>query len=166
MTPVTSTRILVAVDDSPAALEGLRVAVDLARHSGAQLRCVHVLVDGELLRALGKVHHDGTVVERRAREADLLLRHVVAVAERSGVPAEGVSLEGEPGRVLLDEARDWRADLLVVGRADAVRPGTAYVGGVARQLLEFSDVPVLVVPQRAPGSRAPSRGTSRAPSRR
>ena len=60
MTSLTSTRILVAVDDSPAALEGVRVAVDLARHSGAQLRCVHVLVDGELLRALGKVHHDGT----------------------------------------------------------------------------------------------------------
>ena len=155
MTPPTPTRILVAVDDSPAALEGVRLAVELARPTGAQLRVVHVIVDGELLRALRKMHHDGTVVERRAREAELLLRHVAASAERAGVPAAGVSLEGEPGRVLLAEARDWHADLLVVGRADVTRPGTAYVGEVARQLLEFSDLPVLVVPQPAPASRTP-----------
>jgi nucleotide-binding universal stress UspA family protein len=123
MTQPTPTRILVAVDDSPAALEGVRLAVDLAQHTGAQLRFVHVIVDGELLRALGKVHHDGTVVERRARDAALLLRHVEAAAERAGVPAAGVSLEGEPGPVRLDEARDWQADLLVVGRTDVARRG-------------------------------------------
>jgi nucleotide-binding universal stress UspA family protein len=152
----TPTRILVAVDDSPAALEGVRLAVDLARHIGAQVRFVHVLVDGDLLRALGEVHHDGTVVERRARGVALLLRHVEAEADRAGVPSAGVSLEGEQGQVLLAEARDWQADLLVVGRADVVRAGTAYVGEVARQLLEFSDLPVLVVPQ--PASRTSTRG--------
>ncbi len=146
---MTPKRILVAVDDSPAALEGVRLAVDLARHTGAQLRFVHVLVDGDLLRALGEVHQDGTVVERRARGVALLLRHVEAEADRAGVAAAGVSLEGEPGQVLLAEARDWQADLLVVGRADVVRAGTAYVGEVARQLLEFSDLPVLVVPPPA-----------------
>ena len=153
----TPTRILVAVDDSPAALEGVRLAVDLARHTGAQVRFVHVLVDGDLLRALGEVHHDGTVVERRARGVALLLRHVEAEADQAGVPSVGVSLEGEPGQVLLAEARDWQADLLVVGRADVVRAGTAYVGEVARQLLEFSDLPVLVVPQPASASRTSPR---------
>ena len=43
MTALTPTRILVAVDDSPAALEGVRLAVDLARHTGARIRFVHVL---------------------------------------------------------------------------------------------------------------------------
>lgn len=148
MTP-TPTRILVAVDDSPAALEGVRLAVDLARSIGAQVRFVHVLVDGDLLRALGEVHQDATLVERRARGVALLLRHVESEADRAGVPSMGVSLEGEPGQVLLAEARDWPADLLVVGRADVVRAGTPYVGEVARQLLEFSDLPVLVVPQPA-----------------
>ena len=157
MTTLTPTRILVAVDDSPAALEGVRLAVDLARDTGGQLRFVHVMVDGELLRALGKVHQDGPLVERRAREATHLLRHVEAAAEQAGVLAAGVNLEGEPGRVLLDEARDWHADLLVVGRSDVARPGAAYVGEVARQLLEFSDLPVLVVPPHPPPSRTSPR---------
>lgn len=149
MTAPTPTRILVAVDDSPAALAGVRLAVDLARCTGAQVRFVHVLVDGELLRALSEVHHDGTLIERRARGVALLLRHVESEASLAGVPSVGISLEGEPGQVLLAEARDWQADLLVVGRADVARPGTAYVGEVARQLLELSDLPVLVVPQPA-----------------
>ncbi len=157
MTGLTPARILVAVDDSPAALEGVRLAVDLARHTGARIRFVHVLVDGELVRALRELHHDGTVVERRARGVKQLLRHVTSEAERADVPSVGVSLEGEPGQVLLTDARAWQADLLVVGRADTVRPGTAYVGQVARQLLEFSDLPVLVVPQPAPVSRTAPR---------
>lgn len=156
MTAPTPTRILVAVDDSPAALAGVRLAVDLARHTGALLRFVHVLVDGDLLRALGEVHHDATLVERRARGVALLLRHLESEADQAGVPSVGVSLEGEPGQVLLAEARAWQADLLVVGRADVVRAGTAYVGEVARQLLEFSDLPVLVVPQPAAASRVPA----------
>ena len=147
MTALAPTRILVAVDDSPAAFEGVRLAVDLARHTGARIRFVHVLVDGELVRALRGLQRDGTLVERRARGVAQLLRYVESEAARADVPAVSVSLEGEPGQVLLSEAREWQADLLVVGRADVVRPGTAYVGEVARQLLEFSDLPVLVVPQ-------------------
>jgi nucleotide-binding universal stress UspA family protein len=157
VTSPAAARILVAVDDSPAALAGARLAVELARHSGAELRFVHVLVDGELRRALGTVHHDGTLDERRAREAQLLLRHVEALAVRGGVPAEGVCVAGEPGPVLLDEARDWHADLLVAGRAAVARPGTAYVGAVTRQLLELSDLPILVVPPPAPPQTSPRR---------
>jgi nucleotide-binding universal stress UspA family protein len=151
MTARTPARILIAVDDSPAALEGVRWAIDLARTTGARLRFVHVIGDGELLRALRAVHQDGTLVERRARGAALLLRHVESEAERAGVAAASASLEGEPAQVLLAEARTWQADLLVVGRADVAGAGRAYVGAVARQLLEFSDLPVLVVPQPARG---------------
>jgi nucleotide-binding universal stress UspA family protein len=150
MTTLTPTRILVAVDDSPAALAGVHLALDLARHLDARVRFVHVQVDGEVLRALRELHHDGTLVQRRERDVALLLRHVESEAERAGVPSAGVSLEGEPAQVLLAETRAWQADLLVVGRADLDRPGTAYVGEVARQLLEFSDVPVLVVPPPPP----------------
>lgn len=150
---LTPTRILVAVDDSPASLAGVHLALELARHLDASVRFVHVLADGEVLRALRALHHDGTLVERRERGVELLLGHVEVEAQRAGVPSVGVSLEGEPGQVLLAETRAWQADLLVVGRADVGRPGTAYVGEVARQLLEFSELPVLVVPPPATAVR-------------
>ena len=147
MTTPTAGRMLVAVNDSPAALAAARLAVALATQTDAHLRFVHVTVDGELDRALRSVHHDDRLTERRARGAGHLLRHVEAQAERAGVTVETRNLQGDPAHVLLEEARDWPADLLVVGRSGVGGAGRAYVGAVTRQLLEFSDRPVLVVPQ-------------------
>jgi nucleotide-binding universal stress UspA family protein len=45
-------RILVATDDSPAGLEAVRRAADLARHYSAALRVVHVLADSDVAAAL------------------------------------------------------------------------------------------------------------------
>lgn len=152
MTTATPTKVLVAVDDSPAALAAVRLAVDVARHTGACIRFVHVTADGELLSALRALHHGDGLVERRVRGAGLLLRHVEAEAERAGVVSDTRNLEGDPAHVLLAEARDWQADLLVVGRSDVAGAGRAYVGAVTRQLLEFSEHPVLVVPQPSAGA--------------
>jgi nucleotide-binding universal stress UspA family protein len=44
-------RILVAVDSSPASVVAARVAVDIAAQLNGCLRFVHVLTDGEVVRA-------------------------------------------------------------------------------------------------------------------
>ncbi|MDP2775113.1 MAG: universal stress protein [Nocardioides sp.] len=146
MTSQMFSRILVAVDDSPAALAAVHVAVDLAASTGARLRFVHVIGDGELIGALASLGHDGEMAATRGSAAESLLRHVTAEAQRAGVPAEWDSLTGAPAAVLLGVARYWEADLVVIGRSDVRRAGRAYVGTVTRGVLEFSEVPVLVVP--------------------
>jgi nucleotide-binding universal stress UspA family protein len=141
-------RILVAVDDSPAALAAARLAVRLAAEYGAVLRFVHVLGDGELVRALATPAERGQQVDlRRSTASQALLRHVAAEATRAGVRAETVGLEGHPASLLLTDARDWAADLVVLGGSEEHGPGRAYVGTVTRHVLEFADRPVLVVPR-------------------
>ncbi len=142
-------RILVAVDDSPAALAAAHLAVDLAASSGAHLRFVHVLEDGELVRKLATLGHGGELADIRRRAAESLLRHVTAEAHRAGGQADGTCLTGAAAALLVGEARDWGADLVVVGRSDVRVAGSAYVGAVTRGVLEFSEVPVLVVPVSA-----------------
>jgi nucleotide-binding universal stress UspA family protein len=151
MTPVSVqplARILVAVDDSPAALVAARLAVDLAGRTGATVHFVHVLGDGELVRALQSVGRDGKLASARSDAADALLRHVAATAARAGVAAETSSLAGEPAALVLASAQRWDADLVVMGRSDTRGAGEPYVGAVTREVLEFSDVPVPVVPHR------------------
>jgi len=46
---------------------------------------------------------------------------------------------------LLAEAQSWSADLVVLDRAARHRPGGSYVGDVASHVLEFAEIPVLVV---------------------
>lgn len=153
MTTHLPTRLLVAVDDSPAALAAVRLAVALAIRTGGSLLFVHVLHDGELARALAAEPRVGRagerprrVGERQSAAGDALLRHVLEIARRAGVGAEGVSLRGEPASVVLVRAAEWRADLLVLGRSDVRGPGQPSVGAVTRHVLEFSEQPVLVVP--------------------
>jgi nucleotide-binding universal stress UspA family protein len=77
-----------------------------------------------------------------------ILRHVEALAMTAGVTAT-VSTVPDGGRAfeaLLDVAHEWQADLIVMGRSDKRRPGGPYVGSQTEHLLEFTDIPVLVVP--------------------
>ncbi len=147
MTSPAFTRILVAVDDSPAALAAMHAAVDLAHANRARIRFVHVMGDGELVRGLSRIGHDNRLGAKRDQAAASLLRHVGAEAARAGVPAETASVAGEPAGLILAAARDWDAQMVVMGRSDLRGPGRAYVGSVTRAVLEFSDVPVLVVPR-------------------
>jgi nucleotide-binding universal stress UspA family protein len=140
-------KVLVAVDDSPAALAAARAAIDFALRSGARLRFVHVTRDGEVLRALGTKGGDSQLTTRRNKAAAALLRHVGAEAERAGVPAETKHLNGDPAAMVLAEESEWGADLLVIGRSDVRGAGRPYVGTVTRHVLELVDIPVLVVPR-------------------
>jgi len=143
-------RVLVAVDDSPASLAAARLAVELAATWNASLRAVSVvgdhLVDERLAAVLGPPEPE-PLARRRENAASAVLRHLARLAEQSGVPIETRQLDGEPAAVILDEARRWPADLVVLGRSDRHGAGEPYIGAQTRQVLEFADRPVLVVPQ-------------------
>ena len=122
-------RILVAVDDSVPALAAAQFGIDLAKSFSAELRLV-------------------TVVEPD-RDPEPILRHLLALAEAADVTATAATLDdgNEPFVPVLRAADDWRADLIVMGRSDKRRTGRPYVGSQTEHLLEFTSVPVVVVPE-------------------
>jgi len=140
--------ILLAVDDSPAGLAAARVAVEAAAAWTGELRAVHVLVDGAVQRALESRGAAAGVRGRRDLGAHAVLQHVADLAERAGVRVETLALEGQPARRILEQAGDWPADLIVLGGAGRGRIGQPYVGAQVQHVLEFAEVPVLVVPPR------------------
>jgi len=148
-------RILVAADDSPAGLEAARWAVDLAGRYAATLRVLHVLADSHVTEALAASGTPG-LAERRREAVRSLFRHVSALAATAGVAVETVELYGEPAARILDQAREWPADLVVIGRGAPRGAGGPWVGQETRMVLEFAEQPVLVVP---PPARIPGRRT-------
>lgn len=141
-------RILVAVDDSPAGLAATRLALAVAARLGAGVRLVHVVADSYVTSALRESGGPG-MAERRTAAAAALFRHVEGLARAAGVEAEPVERYGEPAQEILQEARRWPADLVVIGRGLERGVGGPYVGREARIILEYAEQPVLVVP--APG---------------
>lgn len=136
-------KIVVAVDDSSAAFRAAAVAVDLAASLQARLVAVSV-VDGVRAEDPHLVPSGSVVDQLEAIRA--AQTHVRSLAARAGVALELRILHGRVADELLGAARHEAADLVVVGRVD--RPGLrlAHVGRTAEQVLEFCEVPVLVVP--------------------
>lgn len=144
------TRILLAVDDSPAGLAAARVAVALAQVCSADVHAVTVLPDGPLEARLsgasGGTESSRALRARRGVGQTSLLRHVVELGRAHGVEPSTDALVGEPAPTILAEARAFRPDVIVIGRSDRRRAGAPYVGSEVRHVLEFAEVPVFVVP--------------------
>lgn len=141
--------ILVAVHDSPAAFRAAEVAVDYAHLLGASLRAVTVQDPEALGRHPGAID-PAALARHTGLAASAALAHVAALAAAEGVEVSFARRSGRVAAEILAEARAVGASLVVVALVD--RPGhlTPYIGGHTLRVLEFSSVPVLVVPpQRA-----------------
>jgi nucleotide-binding universal stress UspA family protein len=139
-------RVLLAVDDSADSLAAARLAVELAHLAGISLRAVHVEADHGLDDALRSASSRPAIRARRGRAEAAVLTRVREMARDSGVDIETELLTGDVGRAVLDAARDWSADLVVVGKSARSASGEPYVGTMTRHILEFCEQPVLVVP--------------------
>lgn len=147
-------RILLAVDDTPDSLAAARTAIAVAGATGARLRVVHVSADHVLDSAIEAATGSADAATRRAVADAALLSRVAALAAAAGVPTETELLSGEAAPAVLAAARAWPADVIVVGKSARAAHGEPYVGSQTRQILEFCDLPVLVVPPPHPSRSA------------
>jgi nucleotide-binding universal stress UspA family protein len=134
-------RILACVDGSHASLEAARLAVDLARRWHSNLRAVYVVEKEDLDGAA-----DADTLARLRESGRAILTRIAGLAAEAGIDLEQAVLEGAPFEVILDDARKWKADVIIMGRTGRTGPGRALLGSEAERVLEFSDRPVLIVP--------------------
>ena len=143
---MTYRRVLVAIDDSPAGLGAAQAAIDLAAGWGAEVRAITVLRDHTLARALGGTAEDAAA--RVAAGAQSVVGWAADLAASRRVRCTTVVAGGEPFREILAEADAWGADLVVMGRSDRRGPSSPYLGSETAHVLEFTELPVLVIPLR------------------
>ncbi|MGO8826257.1 MAG: universal stress protein [Acidimicrobiales bacterium] len=149
---MTLQRILVTVDDSPESLKAARVAAELAGHLGARIRVLTVVEDSVVASEIERVAGPESR-QRREQGAQHLAEHVRREVCEFGVPEGDVEIRtqvGNPFRRILEEARDWPADMVVMAVSDERGVRSPYVGSVTQQVLEFTSCPILVVPGREP----------------
>lgn len=139
-------RILLAVNDSPAGLAAARAAIHFAKQAGGQVRAVHVLGEPGDRAGLRRGSPRVEVDDRRAGDSASALDYVVGLAGHAGVAVEALTLHGQPARAILDQASAWGADVIVLGRSGVRHVGQPFVGSQVLHVLEFAEVPVLVVP--------------------
>jgi nucleotide-binding universal stress UspA family protein len=151
-------RILVPIDGSPTSTRGLQEAIDVARLTHARLRLIHVadqLPFAVSADAMAAWSGDLLALLREAGEA--ILKQGRAQVEAADIPVDTVLRDSFQGRVcdlVVDEASQWRADLIVIGTHGRRGPGRLVMGSDAEQILRLAPVPVLLVRAAAAAANA------------
>jgi nucleotide-binding universal stress UspA family protein len=147
--PAMYTHILVPVDGSATSKKGLDEAIALAQVTGASLRLVHVVEDPVFATGLGGFDPMGLEMIPLLREAGekLLGESKTRVTERK-VAVQTVLLERLGSRIgdaVVQEARECRADLIVLGTHGRRGIRRLTLGSDAEQIARLASVPVLLV---------------------
>jgi nucleotide-binding universal stress UspA family protein len=142
---ITIRRVLAATDFSQSGQCAVDVAAQWARDVGAQLRIIHVTPPKRWLNELwGLGSSGGDNIEAHAAHA---LKEVATRADpqRTIELSTGV-LSGAAARSIAGAARDYEADLIVVGaRGERDATGERVLGGTSAKLLATAPAPLLLV---------------------
>jgi len=141
-------RILVPVDGSPTSRRGLAEALAVAARFGSRLRLLHVVDEVALAATAGAASNIGELLSVLAEGGEKILAEAKRDAQARGVDAETAlhhSLSGRVCDVVIKEATDWKADLIVIGTHGRRGAGRLFLGSDAEQVLRLATVPVLLV---------------------
>jgi nucleotide-binding universal stress UspA family protein len=134
----TPRRILVPVNGSHTDDEAVRLACRLARRQHAKVYVVTIL---EVKRSLAL----GTVQDAEVEHAEALLDHAESIGAELDVEVDTELLQArEAGPAIVDEIREWQADLVVVGLPFRQRFGEFHMGKTAPYVLKFAPCRTLV----------------------
>ena len=146
MIPPMFKRILIPVDASSASSAGLRTALDLARNQKARLRLIHL---GKHIppRKKGEGMSVQELFEAMRKQGQKLLERQTALCRARGVPTDTalyIGLAGHPAKLVIAEARKWRADLIVMGTHGRRGLRRVVLGSDAEEVIRTAPVPVLL----------------------
>lgn len=112
-------RILLAIDDSAVSEAAMTLLIDQVKPTGTEVQLLHVLdpyPERLATRIGGHDSPDFTAARMKQRAfAGKLLQHAAEELRSAGFLVSSSVQEGDVRAVILEEARTWRADLLVLG---------------------------------------------------
>ncbi|ABI59924.1 universal stress protein [Nitrosomonas eutropha] len=140
-------RILVPIDGSFTSNLALQEAIKLAKRMGACLELVHVYEDAIYLvdenyfnyEELQKTIHDC---------GEKILTEAETTVKTAGIPVETRLIPSNNERIaniLVEEARRWQAELIVIGTHGHSGFSRLLLGSVAEGIARIAPIPILLV---------------------
>ena len=140
-------RILVPIDGSATSNCALAEAIKLARQHAAQVELVNVYED--ILYWVDENYINYTELQETIRlNAEKLLTKAQAEVIQAGIPVEAKLLEAKNNRienVIIEEAKRWQAELIVIGTHGRSGFTRLMLGSVAEGVVRSASIPVLLI---------------------
>lgn len=148
-------KILIAIDFSDVTQRVIENARNIAKSCNSVVRLLHIAPpDVEFvayspggippLHAMG-----GTAVQRDLSVETQRLALLMEGFKAEGIQATAAVLEGPIVPTLVDEAKEWAADMIVMGSHGHSAFYELFVGSVTEGVMRRSTVPIFVVPSRS-----------------
>jgi nucleotide-binding universal stress UspA family protein len=144
-------RVLLAIDESPFSAAAAKEVEARLLLPDTEVRVIHV-VGSFVPPAASVVDAAGSLEQVREEVSDRYQALVDGVAKRLrdfGLRAAGVVLEGSPGKTIVNDAKEWAADLIVVGAHGLTGLESLLMGNVARYVVDHAPCSVEVVRPRS-----------------
>ena len=148
-------RILIAVSGSnDGASDPVAAAASIPWPEGTVFRVLTIVenVHPPVLQLVEGARDVSDVQHTSDNVAANTVASAVAQLQSRGFAADGASPEGDPKSMIAHYAKEWEADLIVVGSCDKSRLETFVVGSVSQSVVAHAPCSVLVAKTRAPQS--------------
>jgi nucleotide-binding universal stress UspA family protein len=141
-------RILVPIDGSPVAQRGFEHAIGLAKVCNASVVLLHVVEHYPAMVDIGSATTWQVISDDLRQYGQRVLDEAHRAATDAGVASEAQLEENAAGRVcdvIIDQAKEHRCDLVVMGTHGRRGLSHALIGSDAERVVRMSPVPVLLV---------------------
>src|ERR1700677_4127698 len=140
-------RLLIPVDGSDASKAGLREVVQIAAPDISRVRLVHVIDSSVGMDSYDPGTVGDTIIKTSRDNGTAILAEAYEVLAKYDPHAECILIESHGERVascIVSQARDWPADLIIMGLHGRHGLARAVIGSEAEVFRE-SPIPVLLV---------------------
>ena len=140
-------RIMVPVDGSETSRMALQEAIKLAQQFKARLKLVHVVENARVFDAEGLVDY-AALRDIATKGGEQVLSRAREMAQQAGVSAETALLESGGDRnenVIVSDAKQWLAELIVIGTHGRSGISRLLFGSVAEGVVRGATMPVLLI---------------------
>jgi nucleotide-binding universal stress UspA family protein len=140
-------RVLLAIDESAFSAHAAREVEIHMMLPDITVRVLHV-VGTFIPPAAAVVDAEGSLEGVKENVLDRYQEIVNSTAEKLkdvGIAAEGVVREGDAGKTIVKEAKEWDADLIVLGAHGLTGIESLIMGNVARHVVDHAPCSVEVV---------------------
>lgn len=146
-------RIFVPVDGGPISRLGLDEAIALARFTNGRIHLMHVVDDLPIVTegVEAFITPSTDIIEMAHDEGKKILAAAQTSVQQFGVECDVKMRRTTKGRIyeqILQEAKEWKADLIVLGSHGRTGAERLLLGSDAEQVARHTDVPVLLVRQK------------------
>lgn len=146
--------MLLAIEEDPGSEEAVNEVGGRRWEQGTTVRVLHVV--GKFVPPAQELWFDAGGDPERARQeirerSTELTDRVGGWLREQGLEVETAVRDGEPGPAVVEEAKEWGADLIVVGSRGHSGLRRLLEGSVSHYVVDHADCPVEVVHEKDSG---------------